>query len=87
MRRVLSIYRRRWAGNEIPQWRMVGDEKPASPKLKYAHGHWMLDQIEGFLEDGRMEKAFRWLGFVQGMLWSEGVYTLDELMEHNRPRK
>jgi hypothetical protein len=32
-----------------------------------------------------MEKAFRWLGFVQGVLWTNRVYTLDNLKSHNRP--
>lgn len=35
--------------------------------------------------EGRIEKAFRWLGFVQGCLWATGQYTLDELKNHNRP--
>lgn len=29
------------------------------------------------------EKAHRWLGFVQSQLWSEGFYTIEEMMEHN----
>jgi hypothetical protein len=36
---------------------------------------------------GRMEpdailKASRWLGFIQGVLWSFGVFTIDDLMRH-----
>lgn len=30
------------------------------------------------------EKFMRWLGFMQGALWSEGIYTIDEMREHNR---
>ncbi|MDD2696684.1 MAG: hypothetical protein PHE52_00800 [Candidatus Pacebacteria bacterium] len=45
----------------------------------------MLDKMEGFLKEGRIEKAFRWLGFIQGCLWSTGEYTLEDLMNHNRP--
>lgn len=32
----------------------------------------------------KREKAHRWLGFIQGVLWLCGVYTLDELKEHSR---
>jgi hypothetical protein len=32
----------------------------------------------------KREKAHRWLGFIQGVLWLSGVYTLDELKEHSR---
>jgi hypothetical protein len=33
----------------------------------------------------RMDKVFRWLGFMQGVLWTLDVYTLDELKAHNMP--
>lgn len=38
-----------------------------------------------FASDNRLEKAFRWLGFMQGVLWAEGVYAIDELKDHNKP--
>lgn len=38
-----------------------------------------------FARDGRLEKAFRWLGFMQGVLWAEGIYSINELKNHNRP--
>ena len=50
-----------------------------------AHCHGMLDQMEEFVAQGRMDKVFRWLGFVQGCLWSARVYTLESLKNHNRP--
>ena len=31
-----------------------------------------------------VEKVHRWLGFIQGVLFSEGVFTIDEMREHNR---
>ena len=56
-----------------------------SPDRRLEHCHTMLDQMEQFLKDGRRDKVFRWLGFLQGVLWSTGCYTLDELKNHNRP--
>lgn len=50
----------------------------------FAHCRWMLDEIEIFIKERRMDKVFRWLGFIQGCLWSCSVYTLNELKEHNR---
>lgn len=32
----------------------------------------------------RREKAMRWLGFIQGVLWTMGIFTLDELKEQSR---
>lgn len=45
----------------------------------------MLNQIDDFVNEGRLEKAFRWLGFVQGVLWSNGMFSLDDLKNDNRP--
>ncbi len=52
---------------------------------QYKHILWMLRQIPGFLEEGRKEKVNRWLGFIQGALWADGVYTIEEMKDHNRP--
>ena len=51
----------------------------------YDHIREMLEKMPAFLEEGRREKFMRWLGFVQGTFWFVGVYTLDELKNHNRP--
>jgi hypothetical protein len=57
--------------------------KARNKELSHASG--MLDSIDSFMDEGRREKAFRWLGFVQGVLWVRGVYSIDQLKEHNRP--
>jgi hypothetical protein len=56
-----------------------------SPEHGLEHCHAMLDTMEGFLRENRTEKVFRWLGFLQGVLWSQNIYTLAELTSHNRP--
>lgn len=43
----------------------------------------MLPKMEVFIEEGRIEKTMRWLGFIQGILWSWGIFTLEELKLHN----
>jgi len=45
----------------------------------------MVPKMRGFLDEGRREKFMRWLGFIQGALWADGVYGIDDLKEHNRP--
>ena len=45
----------------------------------------MVSLIQQFIGSERTEKAMRWLGFMQGALWVLGFYTLEELMDHNRP--
>jgi len=55
-----------------------------SPGHGLEHCHAMLDKMEGFIRENRMDKVFRWLGFLQGFLWSQKIYTLAELTSHNR---
>jgi hypothetical protein len=49
----------------------------------------LLHCIDGALElakdPARREKLMRWLGFIQGALWYSGLYTVEELMQHNMP--
>lgn len=56
-----------------------------SVREKVAHQLYLCDSIEQFLKDGRLEKAMRWLGFLQGTLCACGAYTIEQLKYHNRP--
>jgi hypothetical protein len=53
------------------------------PTSQFDHIITMLPKMRVFLTEGRREKLMRWLGFIQGALWAEGVYTIEELSEHN----
>jgi len=44
----------------------------------------MFPEIYLFLDQGKTEKAFRWLGFVQGALWALGLMTIEQLRNDNR---
>jgi hypothetical protein len=50
-----------------------------------SHCHGMLDKVVAFVRKNQTEKAFRWLGFIQGCLWAGRVYSIDEMANHNRP--
>lgn len=52
---------------------------------RIAHVLYMIDTIQEFCRDGRTEKAMRWLGFMQGVLWTIGVYNLENLKNHCMP--
>lgn len=58
---------------------------PDPMAVKLNHVWWACEQAKVFATEGRKEKAFRWLGFVQGALWMNGVYSIDDLANHNRP--
>ena len=46
------------------------------------HLAWMCSESIKFVQKGEIEKAHRWLGFIQGVLWKEGAFTLNDLREH-----
>ena len=47
----------------------------------------MIPKIKDFLQQNRRDKVFRWLGFIQGVLWAKNIFTLEQLKNHNRPDK
>ena len=55
---------------------------PRSRQLE--HTAWMCLEIQKALDGGERERAMRWLGFTQGVLWAHGIYAVDELREQNR---
>lgn len=55
---------------------------PRSRQLE--HVAWMCAEIQAALAAGEREKAMRWLGFTQGVLWAHGIYAVNEMREQNR---
>ena len=54
-------------------------------KIALNHLFSMLPKMEGFIRKGRREKNFRWLGFMQGVLWSLDEFSLNDCCNHNKP--
>jgi hypothetical protein len=40
--------------------------------------------IPKLLEENRVEKAMRWVGFLQGAMWALGEFTVAQLADMNR---
>lgn len=49
------------------------------------HARWMIRQTANFTREGRMDKAFRWLGFIQGVLWSHNIQSVETSKRQNMP--
>jgi hypothetical protein len=49
------------------------------------HLVWMLGQARDFHAAGKVEKANRWLGFVQGLAFADREVTLEQLKRANMP--
>ncbi len=51
---------------------------------QHSHAYWMLTKIDEFVNADKLEKAQRWLGFIQGILFSTGQFSIAEMRSHNR---
>ena len=47
---------------------------------------WMCDQVDEMLLEDKTDKAMRWLGFIQGVLWTTGIRTIDALCYDNQEK-
>lgn len=50
------------------------------------HAAWMVDEMLSYIgvteaEHYDGDKVNRWIGFIQGVLWMYGVYTVDDLRQ------
>lgn len=82
---VIEIYRRRFEKSGVKKEDHSYHRLLESSARGFSHCHGMLDKMSGFVHEGRMDKTFRWLGFIQGFLWSRRICTLMDLTIHNRP--
>jgi hypothetical protein len=45
--------------------------------------HMCVTAVNDFIPADRMAKSMRWLGFIQGVLVTKGVFTLQEVRRHS----
>ncbi|MBI2475696.1 MAG: hypothetical protein HYV67_00440 [Candidatus Taylorbacteria bacterium] len=83
--KVIETYRQLFVERNIGKLDYPHDDLFDGEVRGLEHCHGMLDKMVEFVHEGRMEKVFRWLGFVQGVLWATRVYPLTDLKDHNRP--
>jgi hypothetical protein len=63
----------------------IRDPDADTPTRRFSHMLWMSREGLKLIEDDRREKAQRWLGFLQGALWSLKLAGVAELKDMNRP--
>jgi hypothetical protein len=57
---------------------------PGTP-ASYKHLLWLCLNGPSLIDAGKRDKAFRWLGFVQGAIWWGQLASIEELKSMNRP--
>ena len=82
---VLELYDRSLSG--FPALRASPKDRQPMPSESLAHARWMCQEAIALVRAGKADKANRWLGFIQGVLWSAGTFTIDQMKEHNRSKE
>ena len=74
------------------------DPGASSPDLRASHVRWMCDEVQRMLEGygsgtlgvetesdrSKLDKAMRWLGFIQGIFAADGIMSVEQMKEDNR---
>lgn len=49
------------------------------------HANWMIHELLAKIErnEVREGQVDRWIGFIQGVFWSNGLFSIDNMREHN----
>lgn len=87
MKELIALYRQRLEDAGFSGVRVDAGKDDVELNAQYQHLLWMLNQMDAMAEDPGPEdddKLNRWLGFVQGVLWSTGIFTLTELRAQTR---
>ena len=86
IREVLVLYARKLTSMGIaPRRADARKEYICMVAAELQHAFWMVHEADGFVERDELEEAQRQLGFIQGILWTTGICTIDEMREHNDP--
>lgn len=81
---VLKVYVDFLESRKRIAWRI--DERETVSRLQQeCHLLWMCGETAVFVRDDRLEKAMRWLGFIQGALWVMGLRTIEQMKRDNMP--
>lgn len=95
---VFQKYDNRLANASIPAAPTNTKRVTTNRGIRLGHIRWMCQEMmtklaeaedEAGLSNGNvshslLEKANRWLGFVQATLWIDGFYTIDEMKADNK---
>jgi hypothetical protein len=81
LEKTLRFYLDTWSKHYRPARQDTSDMFPAGERAKaMQHAMWMCELALDFVKKpDEVDKAHRWLGFIQATLWACGHYTIDEM--------
>lgn len=81
---------RSWPGllpEQLPIYLVAEKAGDLQSHERIKHFKFMCIAGQKFVDGGEIEKAMRWLGFMQGVLWRSDHFTLDQLKEQSRAKE
>lgn len=86
---VLLLYADKLASDgyeavKAPHSEMAPFHESDSMRQWLRHAAWMCRETMTFTEENEIEKAMRWLGFIQGVFAVYGYRSIDEMRDDNR---
>lgn len=67
-----------------PTEKPLHEDREVAKTQAMRHVGWMCEQALTWGPE-RLEKKFRWLGFIQGVLWAFGMMPVEEAKRDNMP--
>ena len=69
---------------ELNDYPVKKNDNANIPYDRICHCKWMLSEIPHYIEMDKIEKVMRWIGFIQGVLWSNDIFSINDMKNHNR---
>jgi len=84
---VVEMYEKRLRDVGVPKIRMNPKRTFASLSREemLAHAHFLTDGVKEYAKEGKLRKMGSHLTAIQMCLSFAGWYTLEDLMNHNKP--
>jgi hypothetical protein len=82
--RLLDEYEQRFIASEIEPFEAPTDEVIFDVEEQLSHCYSMIPRMRELIKEDKIEKVMKWLGFLEGVFWSVGDCTLDDLNTDNR---
>ncbi len=81
---LVDLYRAELARRGVESREMNTACRPASTEIILAHCLWMLSCMPAFIDEGKLDKFDRWLGYVQGCFACCCIFTINQMRDQTR---
>lgn len=81
---VLRAYQDKFANWSVEKADTSFDNNPGMGRA-VKHANWMIHEMLQRMKAGEDKpgQVDRWLGFIQGILWCNGLFSIDAMRRHN----